>query len=183
MTPFWAARMMTGSASLSAAWARERSPVAIASSILTTAVRRRERRDLLTIVRRAIWRVALRAELVLAIRFRLCICKRRDQAGRGFALLIEAARRGVKAVRRPLSGHTLHPDAVVARGCGHPVGRREGSQRRLDARPGRFAMDMGKGRFHAGHELLAIEQLADRDCCIKGCGVAAVPGARAQVGV
>jgi hypothetical protein len=40
----------------------------MASSILTTAVRRRERRALLTIVRRAIWRVAFRAELVLAIR-------------------------------------------------------------------------------------------------------------------
>ena len=45
----------------------ERSPVAIASSIFTTAVRKRERRALLTIVRRAIWRAALRAELVLAI--------------------------------------------------------------------------------------------------------------------
>src|SRR5436305_9970195 len=181
MTPFWAARMITGSASLSAAWALVRSPVAIASSILTTAVRRRERRDLLTIVRRAIWRVALRAELVLAIRFHLCICKRQDQARRGFALLIEAARRGVKAVRRSPSGHTLHSDAIIARDCGHPVGRCEGSQRRLDARPGRIAMDVGKGRFHAGHELLAIEQLADGDRSIKRCGVATFPRARAQV--
>src|SRR5215470_12079540 len=120
MTPFWAARMITGSASLSAAWARVRSPVAIASSILTTAVRKRERRALLMIVRRAIWRVALRAELVLAIRFVSGFeSKRREQARRAFALLIEAARRGVKAVRRPPSGHALGPHAIIARGRGH----------------------------------------------------------------
>jgi hypothetical protein len=45
-----------------------RSPPASASSTLPTAERRRERRDLLISVRRAIWRVALRAERVLAIR-------------------------------------------------------------------------------------------------------------------
>src|SRR5258705_13637222 len=85
MTPFWAARMMTGSASLSAAWARERSPVAIASSILTTAVRKRERRDFFTIVRRAIWRGAFRGELVLAIGG---LCGRGDSvSGRLFVLL------------------------------------------------------------------------------------------------
>src|SRR3954447_11448100 len=101
MMPFWAARMMMGSQVWSAAWARVRSPVAIASSILTTAVRKRERRALLTIVRRAIWRVALRAELVLPIRklcVRLCLTvslndsKRRAQARRQFALLIGVAR-------------------------------------------------------------------------------------------
>src|SRR5262245_45081092 len=112
MTPFWAARMMTGSASLSAAWARVRSPVAIASSILTTAVRKRERRALLMIVRRAIWRVALRVELVLAIRFvSVSESKRRDQARRAFALLIEAARMGVKALR----GATFKPRAAPGR--------------------------------------------------------------------
>src|SRR5882724_13159467 len=102
MMPFWAARMITGSASLSAARARERSPVAIASSILTTAVRKRERRDLLTIVRRAIWRVALRAELVLAIG-ELCVRLSLHMTASGgpsppqFALLIGVALLGVKA--------------------------------------------------------------------------------------
>src|SRR5262249_46128815 len=68
MTPFCAARMISGSASFRAASARLRSPAAIASSILPTALRRRERRDLLISVRRAIWRVALRADDVLAMR-------------------------------------------------------------------------------------------------------------------
>src|SRR5262245_27532378 len=176
MTPFCAARMMTGSASLSAAWARVRSPVAIASSILTTAVRKRVRRDLLMIVRRAIWRVALRAELVLAIGLSLDLTsKRRDQARRAFALLIEVAQRRVKAVRKPPSGHALGPHAVVPRGCSHPVGGCERSKRWLDPRPGRIAVDMGQGRLHAGHELLAVEQLADRHRYIERRGVATVP--------
>ena len=67
ITPFCAARMIVGSASLSAATALARSPDAIASSIFTTAVRRCERRDLLTAVRRAIWRVAFWADDVLAM--------------------------------------------------------------------------------------------------------------------
>src|SRR5437868_15361631 len=66
-TPFWAERMMTGSASFKAANARLRSPEARASSTLTMIVRMRERRGLLTLVRRAMTRAALRAELVLAI--------------------------------------------------------------------------------------------------------------------
>src|ERR1700704_6005400 len=60
--------MITGSASLSAARARLRSPVAIASSTLRTKLRNFERRLLLISVRRAILRVALRAEVVLAMR-------------------------------------------------------------------------------------------------------------------
>src|SRR5262245_29129827 len=59
--------MMTGAASLSAASAAVRSPVAIASSTLRTKLRIFERRALLISVRRAILRVALRAELVLAM--------------------------------------------------------------------------------------------------------------------
>src|SRR5437588_2802752 len=65
--PFCADRMMAGSASFSAAVALPRSPAAIASSTLRTKLRNWERRALLIAVRRAILRVALRAELVLAI--------------------------------------------------------------------------------------------------------------------
>jgi hypothetical protein len=57
-TPFCDERMITGSASLSAAAALALSPVANASSTLPRVVRRRERRDLLISVRRAMTRVA-----------------------------------------------------------------------------------------------------------------------------
>src|SRR3974390_695213 len=60
--------MITGSAAFSAAVAALRSPLAIASSPLRTAVRSPEGRVLLIAVRRAILRVALRADVVLAIR-------------------------------------------------------------------------------------------------------------------
>src|SRR6188474_3411550 len=66
-TPFCAARMISGSADFSAASAAALSPAAIASSTLRTEVRMRERRAVLTAVRRAITRAALRAEEVLAI--------------------------------------------------------------------------------------------------------------------
>ena len=66
-TPRCAARMMTGSAALNAAKAALRSPLLIASSTLRTEFRSTERRALLISVRRAITRVALRADLVLAI--------------------------------------------------------------------------------------------------------------------
>jgi len=62
-----AARIITGSASLNAVIAVFRSPAAIASSTLRTDLRSKERRVLLTSVLRAILRVALRAELVLAM--------------------------------------------------------------------------------------------------------------------
>jgi hypothetical protein len=65
--PRCAARMMTGSAALNAAKAALRSPLLIASSTLRTEFRNTERRALLTSVRRAITRVALRADFVLAI--------------------------------------------------------------------------------------------------------------------
>lgn len=51
--PFCAARIKAGSASASAAVAWPRSPAAIASSTLRIAERMRDRRDLLTMVRRA----------------------------------------------------------------------------------------------------------------------------------
>src|SRR3974390_807584 len=60
--------MITGSAAFSAAVAALRSPLAIASSTLRTELRSTERRVLLIAVRRAILRVALRADVVLAIR-------------------------------------------------------------------------------------------------------------------
>src|SRR5262245_16503088 len=66
-TPFWAALMISGSASFMAASANARSPAAIASSTLRTKPRTRERRALLMRVRRAILRVAILADLVLAI--------------------------------------------------------------------------------------------------------------------
>ena len=70
-TPRCAARMITGSASLNAVNAALRSPAVIASSTLRTELRSSERRDLLISVRRAIFRVALRAEVVLAMSFSL----------------------------------------------------------------------------------------------------------------
>jgi hypothetical protein len=66
-TFFCAARMMTGSASAMAVRARARSPAVIASSTLRTAPRSRERRALLTTVRRTLWRAAFFADFVLAM--------------------------------------------------------------------------------------------------------------------
>jgi len=66
--PFCAERIKAGSASARAAVAWLRSPEAIASSTLRIAERMRERRDLLTTVRRAAWRAAFFADFVLAIR-------------------------------------------------------------------------------------------------------------------
>src|SRR4051794_18294317 len=61
--------MISGSAAFNAAAAAALSPEAIASSTLRTVVRMRERRAVLMSVRRAMTRVALRAEDVLAIDF------------------------------------------------------------------------------------------------------------------
>src|SRR5262249_53946268 len=66
-TPRCAARMIRGSAALKAARAASRFPLWIASSTLRTEFRSAERRPLFTSVRRAITRVALRGDLVLAI--------------------------------------------------------------------------------------------------------------------
>src|SRR5579863_8637891 len=65
--PFCAARISAGSASAMAASARDLSPAVSASSTLRIAERTCARRDLLTTVRRAIWRVAFLADLVLAM--------------------------------------------------------------------------------------------------------------------
>src|SRR5262249_32541004 len=66
-TPFWAARMMIGSACFSAARAAARLPRLIASPTLRTQVRSSDRRPLLISVRRAILRAAFLADLVFAI--------------------------------------------------------------------------------------------------------------------
>ncbi len=66
-TFFCAERIMTGSASAIAATARDRSPAVNASSTLRTTVRRRERRALLTTVRRTLCRAAFLADFVLAM--------------------------------------------------------------------------------------------------------------------
>src|SRR5580704_1597896 len=66
-TPFWAARMISGSAARSAASAAVLSPAVIASSTVRTKPRMRDRRALLITVRRAILRVAFLADDVLAI--------------------------------------------------------------------------------------------------------------------
>src|SRR3712207_3923297 len=67
MTPREAARMISGCADRRAARAASASPEAIASSTLRRKVRMRERRALLTSVRRAILRAAFLAEGVLAM--------------------------------------------------------------------------------------------------------------------
>lgn len=85
ITPFCAARIISGSAARSAAKALAASPAAMASSTLRTKVRIRERRALLTCVRRAILRVAFLADVVLAIRVpsRLFRWRSRQQNRRG----------------------------------------------------------------------------------------------------
>src|SRR3546814_1508034 len=67
MTPFVAARWISGWASFRASAATVTSPAAIASSTLRMKPRTRERRALLTAVRLAIVRVAFFAEVVLAM--------------------------------------------------------------------------------------------------------------------
>src|SRR6185437_1046048 len=114
--PFWPARMMAGSASAMAACAAVRLPVAMASSTLRTALRRRERRALLITVRRAIWRAAFLADFVLAMLIEPAASfewtervRRRCKRLAAYARLIGGARSGVnapswlgkRAVRRP----------------------------------------------------------------------------------
>src|SRR5579885_495978 len=74
--------MITGSAAFNAAAAAVLSPEAIASSTLRTELRRTARRALFTSVRRAITRVALRADLVLAIETLVCSRRRRQERPR-----------------------------------------------------------------------------------------------------
>jgi hypothetical protein len=72
MIPFCAVRASKGSAARNAASALARSPDLIASSTLRTSVFTRERRPLLTSVRRIIWRAAFFADDVLAMDVSLC---------------------------------------------------------------------------------------------------------------
>src|ERR1700688_583462 len=138
-TPRCAARMMVGSASLNAANAAVRSPLAIASSILRTELRSSERRDLLTSVLRAILRVALRAELVLAMSLSLTtgISRRKDRpsdrslqesvAARYPAATGEAYSKAPLRRQRPqycVSGHPFGPNGVVTGDDGGTIGCR-----------------------------------------------------------
>src|SRR5436190_9072663 len=91
--------MIWGPATFRAAAAAALSPEAIASSTLRTEVRMRERRAMLISVRRAITRVALRAEEVLAIDFRVRAASR--QCGR-FQVLKNNGRRNIAAGRAKL---------------------------------------------------------------------------------
>lgn len=67
MTPFDAARMISGCATFSADCAAAASPAAIASSTLRIKVRIRDRRAVLTVVRRSIFRTIFFADDVFAI--------------------------------------------------------------------------------------------------------------------
>src|SRR5262249_54180647 len=138
ITPFCDARMMMGSASLSAAAAWALSPVANASSTLPKVVRRRERRDLLISVRPAMTRVAFLAELVFAMLVSDRSLKGREFAGEVSALIngsgggspppvgavySHRGRASQSPAKSGLSG-AFGPCAVVAGGHRGPVGRR-----------------------------------------------------------
>ena len=101
---FCAARMMTGSASAMAASALDRSPAAIASSTLRTAPRRRDRRDLLTTVRRVIWRAAFLA-IFVGHTGKTGFCER-SGAYRGAAAAVNALR-GLACAAGRASRHLL----------------------------------------------------------------------------
>src|SRR5690349_23839502 len=79
--PFWAARIISGSAARSAATASVWLPAAMASSTLRTKVRIRLRRDLLIAVRFAILRVIFLADTVLAMANPRLLKVRRDKPG------------------------------------------------------------------------------------------------------
>src|SRR6185437_4209809 len=137
MTPRCAARMITGSAAFSAAVAAPASPPAIASSTLRIEPRRVERRALLISVRRAIWRVALRADLVLAMSYsfdrtlkaetrnkRLDFEKKSgdETSRRHVARLIIGPCPGVNASERRRLRHPLGPNGIVTGGHRRPIG-------------------------------------------------------------
>src|SRR5579871_4739858 len=149
--PFWPARMMAGSASAMAVSAALRLPVAIASSTLRTAVRRRERRALLITVRRAIWRAAYRGR-----------GQRRQRAG---------PETGMAALSDTAVAHGL-----IARTDRGAVGGRERRERRRYAGPLRIIVNMGEQRLDAGYQLFAVEQLADRDGLVQRRHVARTIG-------
>src|SRR3974390_290490 len=107
--------MMTGSAALNAANAAARSPLWIASSTFRIEFRNTERRALLTSVRRAMTRVALRADFVLAINLSFTARARRQAT---------KATRIYKKLRRPTGSPPKGRLIVRARGGGNPCKRR-----------------------------------------------------------
>src|SRR5262249_36340672 len=122
------ARMITGSASLSAASAALRLPPAVASSTLRTKLRSCERRALLISVRRAIWRTALRAEEVLGMALLVCgwplaralLCGHSVKTGGGERLaatsaLIMAAPCSVNGSRRSTARAADTPASLLTR--------------------------------------------------------------------
>src|SRR4051794_14838175 len=184
--------MISGAAAFSAAAAAAASPEAIASSTLRTEVRMRERRPVLMSVRRAITRVALRAEDVLAIdlvsgcepqRGQLSSAEKQGAAiaRRRLGRLIKTCRWSVNAPETRLSGHFPRPRGVIAgvrRGLVRRSVRREW---RRDPRPARIVMNVSQRGLHARHQRLAVEQLTDRHCTIECGGIARAPGALAEV--
>jgi hypothetical protein len=178
--------MIAGCASAMAKTAAGRSPAEIASSTLRTAVRRRERLALLIAVRRAIWRAAFLADLVLAMTYRVLEPVRRnaswvgasgipsdwatlvpwaaligvlakaDNAGTTANISIAAAKLGLLH-GCAVSGHLLGADRIVARdGCG-AVGGGECREWRRHACPLRLAVNVREEGLHAGNKLLAVE--------------------------
>src|SRR6476620_9732452 len=97
----------------------------MASSISTTTERSRERRDLLIAVRRAIWRAALRAELVLAISVSTVVKTKGGGSPRRLAPLIGALPVQVKAPCALWRSRLGRIDSRVLRGfaarLGHPA--------------------------------------------------------------
>ena len=75
------------------------------------------------------------------------------------------------------SRDALAAHLVVARDRGRPVAGGERRERRLHPRQRRIAMDVRQQRLHAGHQRLAVEQLADGDGGIERGLVALAPGA------
>src|SRR6185437_10229178 len=192
------ARMMTGSAALKAARAAVRSPLWIASSTLRTEFFSTERRPLFISVRRAITRVALRADLVLAIDLSFAAgafggySRKRLGFTRSYGgensppsrlRLIVTPRAGVNVRQARGSGHAPGSHRVVTGDDGRAIGGREWCQRRSYASQPGVAMNMSKQRLHTRDQRPAVEQFADRDGRIERVGVALTPGSSAKIGV
>src|SRR5690606_12795024 len=116
--PLPAARLISGSAALSAVEAAAWSPEAIASSTLRMKVRMRLRRDLLVAVRAAILRVAFWADGVLAISV-LLIVQPDGRAPRGAA----ACRDEMKAAAREPPSRAVYRGKAGKRQYDSPAAR------------------------------------------------------------
>jgi len=156
--PFCAARIRAGSASAKAEVARLWSPAAIASSTLRIAERMRERRDLLTTVRRAAWRAAFFADFVLAMRVDTRDGDRESGAYRVLTRYRQRREweRSIKG-RPPASSDAFGAYRVISGNCGRAVGGRISEQGRCDACPMRVAVDMREQRLYSRYEGLAVE--------------------------